>query len=78
MRICLRLGNCLCVHRVELLNKCLVASRLLLRLHSFMAALLMGNMVGLYVRIRYRLFFDVCCFCLKDLLWYFGHFIPLF
>ena len=34
--------------------------------HSFITALLVGTMVGWYVCMRGRQFFDVCCFCLKS------------
>ena len=53
------------MRRVVLLNKCLAAGMLLLLLHSFITALLVGTMVGWYVCTRGRQFVDVCCFCIK-------------
>ena len=44
--ICLRFGGCPNAQRFVLLSKCLAASMLLLRFHSFIAASLVGTIVG--------------------------------
>ena len=64
--ISLRLGGCLYVQRVVLLNECLSASMLLWHFHSFITPLLVGTMVGWYVCTRGRQFVDVFCFCIKS------------
>ena len=60
-----RLYDRLYVQRAMLLNKCLVAGRLLQRFHPFMMALLVWTMAGWYVCTRGRQLSYDCSFCCK-------------